>query len=214
MSASNRSQHFAPAVIGRDRVCQVCSSLDNLQAHHVVPITDGGSDTPENGEALCQGCHADKHPDVPRGLFFSGASGSIVQAPYNATTLAAKLGCSVRTVTRKAKAAGIKRWGQRWAFCDADIEKMKVASRARIGIADRPRKPPAFVNVKVTDETQRDFEIVACALGLNPSERGVFSDVVKFSLRIVSLGFVPITQDSIDHFYARNQDLHPPTKEG
>jgi 5-methylcytosine-specific restriction endonuclease McrA len=30
----------------------------NLEAHHVVPVSEGGANTPDNGRALCRQCHA------------------------------------------------------------------------------------------------------------------------------------------------------------
>ena len=64
-----RNPKFAKQVLKRDKVCQVCGATENLQAHHIIPFSIGGADTPENGEALCPSCHASKHPDIPRELF-------------------------------------------------------------------------------------------------------------------------------------------------
>jgi hypothetical protein len=40
--------------------CERCGSTVNVQAHHRVPVVDGGTNDPSNGEALCSGkggCH-------------------------------------------------------------------------------------------------------------------------------------------------------------
>jgi len=45
-------------------VCEECSepiSLEEMEAHHVVPYSQGGKTEVENGQALCQGCHKDTH---------------------------------------------------------------------------------------------------------------------------------------------------------
>jgi len=126
-----RNSHFAHSVIERDKVCQVCGCPANLQAHHKIPISIGGADTPENGEALCPGCHADKHPDVPRGLFLNGASGSMTEAKWNATSLAANIGCCTRTVTRAAKIMKIRRvGGYRWGFTDEEADSIRECIRS------------------------------------------------------------------------------------
>ena len=55
----------AAAAKFRDRVlnaaghrCHRCGSRDGLQAHHVIPLREGGSNDPDtNGMALCRRCH-------------------------------------------------------------------------------------------------------------------------------------------------------------
>jgi 5-methylcytosine-specific restriction endonuclease McrA len=37
--------------------CQRCGSTRQLEAHHIVPISAGGSDDPANGITLCKDCH-------------------------------------------------------------------------------------------------------------------------------------------------------------
>jgi len=118
--ARKNSDSFARIVIIRDRKCQVCGATDNLQAHHIIPVSVGGSGNPSNGIALCPRCHAEKHPDVPAGLFLNWASGKVISGKWNATSLAAELDCCTRTITRIANSLGIKRKGQRWAFSEDD----------------------------------------------------------------------------------------------
>jgi hypothetical protein len=50
------------AVLSRDRFCCVdCCSLLEIQAHHIVPKSQGGRDTLANGKTLCLDCHALAH---------------------------------------------------------------------------------------------------------------------------------------------------------
>ena len=37
--------------------CQRCGSTQKLAAHHVVPRSAGGSDTPSNLRTICSTCH-------------------------------------------------------------------------------------------------------------------------------------------------------------
>jgi len=49
-------------VLWRDRyTCQHCKSEENLQAHHIVPRSKGGTNRPKNGITLCKECHDDLH---------------------------------------------------------------------------------------------------------------------------------------------------------
>lgn len=45
--------------------CQFCGSpvaeVDGLQAHHIVPLSEGGPDIPSNIMVLCPACHAEAH---------------------------------------------------------------------------------------------------------------------------------------------------------
>jgi 5-methylcytosine-specific restriction endonuclease McrA len=53
---------FRAKVLWRDGYqCQHCGSQAHLQAHHIQPRAEGGSDTPDNGITLCATCHADLH---------------------------------------------------------------------------------------------------------------------------------------------------------
>lgn len=60
---SNRKA-WREAVLERDRsTCQDCGETDlaKLQAHHIVPIGDGGRNSLSNGACLCTQCHRDRH---------------------------------------------------------------------------------------------------------------------------------------------------------
>lgn len=40
--------------------CQMCGATENLQADHVVPIWNGGTNALDNGQILCRPCHNQK----------------------------------------------------------------------------------------------------------------------------------------------------------
>jgi len=69
MANPTRDSKFAEIVIARDGRCQECGATEDLQAHHVVPLSAGGENDPSNGIALCPNCHARKHPIMSRKLF-------------------------------------------------------------------------------------------------------------------------------------------------
>lgn len=45
----------------RHNQCAACGSTDNLQYHHLIPRSLGGSDNETNLITLCGGCHAKAH---------------------------------------------------------------------------------------------------------------------------------------------------------
>lgn len=53
-------------VLSRDGYrCQGCgSSRGPFQVHHLVSLSDGGTDHPTNLITLCQNCHAQRHPHM------------------------------------------------------------------------------------------------------------------------------------------------------
>ena len=46
-------------------ICQECGSTELIQAHHQVPGDDSSL------VVLCAECHSQKHPNLPKALFFS-----------------------------------------------------------------------------------------------------------------------------------------------
>lgn len=51
--------------------CEECGQ-EAVDAHHIVPIDIGGERLDlENGMALCSSCHSEKHPELPKELFFN-----------------------------------------------------------------------------------------------------------------------------------------------
>lgn len=77
---SKRNPTFARKVMSRDKKCQACGSAIQLQAHHIIPVSIGGTDSIDNGIALCAECHADRHPDMPRNLFLIKSKGHLTDA--------------------------------------------------------------------------------------------------------------------------------------
>lgn len=49
------------AVVERDEVCTNCGSRKILQAHHVVPLSRGGTNRLSNLKLLCERCHQRAH---------------------------------------------------------------------------------------------------------------------------------------------------------
>lgn len=47
-------------VIERDKKCKKCGSAHDLTIDHIVPLSRGGTNTPENLQALCRKCNANK----------------------------------------------------------------------------------------------------------------------------------------------------------
>jgi len=43
--------------------CRVCGAEDNLQVHHIVPGSDGGTDRLSNVMTLCKSCHQKHHKE-------------------------------------------------------------------------------------------------------------------------------------------------------
>lgn len=48
--------------------CETCGNKWDdgvmLEAHHIKPLHDGGSNHTDNGEMLCRPCHADAHENL------------------------------------------------------------------------------------------------------------------------------------------------------
>lgn len=59
------SREIREAVIRRDVCCTVCGEKENLEVHHIVYRSKGGTDDMENLVTLCRACHAEKHKGEP-----------------------------------------------------------------------------------------------------------------------------------------------------
>lgn len=46
------------AVVEAAQKCELCGSERELQAHHIIPVTCGGTDDKENLLCVCKRCHA------------------------------------------------------------------------------------------------------------------------------------------------------------
>lgn len=61
---------WAKAVKSRDGLsCAKCGTKEQLHAHHVRPVYQGGKNTLKNGVTLCKGCHAETHSPCVRNTF-------------------------------------------------------------------------------------------------------------------------------------------------
>jgi 5-methylcytosine-specific restriction endonuclease McrA len=75
-------RNFREKVLKRDNyTCQICGSRKNLEAHHLVPRSRGGSNVVENGITLCKECHKAVHEGKIRitANVLSGKAPSVVQ---------------------------------------------------------------------------------------------------------------------------------------
>ena len=60
----NRDREYAEArkvIEGRDKVCANCGSRENIEMHHIVPLSQGGSNKESNLVYLCFDCHGKAH---------------------------------------------------------------------------------------------------------------------------------------------------------
>lgn len=94
--------------------CQECGSTELIQAHHEIP---GDDDTLI---ALCAECHRQRHPDLPKALFFS-TNNQPSWENISASSIARQVGCCSRTIIRRAKILGI---GQ-GVLSPADLGRLK-----------------------------------------------------------------------------------------
>ena len=94
--------------------CQECGATELIQAHHEIPGDDSSL------IVLCAECHSRKHPDVPRGLFFSAN-----HQPYweniSASSVSRQTCCCSRTIIRRAKILGISQG----VLSLADLDRLK-----------------------------------------------------------------------------------------
>ncbi len=95
------SPAIVQAKINARYTCQECGSTELVQAHHTIPGDDNSL------IVLCAECHSNKHPDLPKRLFFTKRA-----QPYwnnkSASSLAREWGISSRTVIRTAKKLAIR----------------------------------------------------------------------------------------------------------
>ena len=61
-ATGRRSDRLARAAKARDGWrCTACGRPGKLEAHHEVPLSDGGADSLDNLATLCRGCHLAVH---------------------------------------------------------------------------------------------------------------------------------------------------------
>ena len=104
--------------------CQECGFDYAIQAH----APKGDHSDWENGVALCAGCHASKHPNVPENMFFSKT-----YQPYwlnvSARELGRRFGCHSRTIIRRSKKLNIP---MRIELTEKDIKRLSVDTKSLI----------------------------------------------------------------------------------
>jgi len=55
-------ENWRQKVLWRDKyICQHCKSKENLNAHHIIPRSNGGTNIVKNGLTLCKNCHNSLH---------------------------------------------------------------------------------------------------------------------------------------------------------
>jgi len=64
---SDLQQHSDDLLSQCGRHCCICHRFRpiRLQVHHILPVSEDGTDDPDNLIALCQTCHSDVHTKVP-----------------------------------------------------------------------------------------------------------------------------------------------------
>lgn len=53
-------QRLRARVLRRDPICCICKRADSTEVDHVQPISEGGTDHPDNLQGVCNPCHASK----------------------------------------------------------------------------------------------------------------------------------------------------------
>jgi 5-methylcytosine-specific restriction protein A len=47
-------------ILRRDPICRACLSAPSVEADHIIPKAEGGTDDESNGQGLCEPCHTAK----------------------------------------------------------------------------------------------------------------------------------------------------------
>lgn len=57
-----RVRKWTKDILSRGK-CEICGSIDDLEAHHIIKWADypKGRIDPANGQCLCHGCHTNEH---------------------------------------------------------------------------------------------------------------------------------------------------------
>lgn len=121
----NNELYFRNVVRERDNwTCKECGSHEYVQAHHIKHY-NGNNSNSANGITLCVYCHANKHPEVPRGLFISQAIKTEKEGFIPAGKLAKELNVHPRTIVRHARRLGIIQPMQQWTFTLNEAESIR-----------------------------------------------------------------------------------------
>ena len=109
--------------------CQECGATELIQAHHQVRGDDSSL------ISLCAECHSQKHPNVPKALFFNTDN-----QPYwynkSAASLAKSWGLCSRTIIRAAKRLTVPKG----ILSEDDEDRIKRAVLGRKPLTERNKK--------------------------------------------------------------------------
>lgn len=57
-----KAKKIRPQILSRQNgKCFICGSREFLEVHHIVHLKDGGTNHPNNLQALCRKCHLKQH---------------------------------------------------------------------------------------------------------------------------------------------------------
>lgn len=151
-----KQHNFRNIVRSRDKwVCQKCGSVEYVQAHHIDPVKDYPlfANLPDNGITLCVYCHADAHPEVPRGLFIANVIKAEKEGCISAGKLAKELDVNPRTIVRRAVKLGILKPMQKWMFTEEEaklIRQYKKRKETKVKIPKQKKSKEKGVSLIVT----------------------------------------------------------------
>jgi len=150
--------NFRNIVRSRDNwTCQKCGSVDYLQAHH-IESRNGNNDNPDNGVTFCVYCHADEHPEVPRGLFISKVIQAEKDGCISAGKLAKEFNVNPRTIIRRAIKLGILKPMQKWMFNQKDVDILRNNYVPKVTNIKRVRK------ISITGNNMIHLEFVTISI--------------------------------------------------
>ena len=55
---------FTECYLRDNHTCQDCGSLENLEIHHLLPISQGGKNTLDNLRTVCHDCHITNYKNI------------------------------------------------------------------------------------------------------------------------------------------------------
>lgn len=58
--STERWKKVRKRVLRRDPICQMCEEEPSQEVDHITPLAEGGDDSMENLQGLCESCHSKK----------------------------------------------------------------------------------------------------------------------------------------------------------
>ena len=93
----------------RPRICVNCGSTENIEMHHIVPLSEGGNNVESNIVMLCRACHYSAH-GARIGRHTGQRKGrSRVQRPDGVEKIIEKFICGEVTGVEATKMCGLPR---------------------------------------------------------------------------------------------------------